>query len=295
MKSLLNRRVVLIALSVLAVLALVALAADLREVRFKEPRLLSHMQSESIQVSVRDLFEQIAAVPLWKLIVFWGIILLIVLILASLLSSELRKRILRSFIRLALFSIAILFLMKYGDRFGLFDAQMPPASEAQQSTTTENVPPPVFTPPTIPPVATYLITVAVILGTAGMFWLLGRGLANMRVRPTEGPSLEEIAAAARRSLDELSGGADWEDAIVRCYARMAQTVARSRGLLREDSVTPAEFAYRLELAGLPADPIHRLTRLFESVRYGARSTGTRESDEAVACLTDILHACGEAA
>ncbi len=295
MKSLLKHRAVLIALSAGAVLALVVLAAGVREIHFKEPLQISSNQANDIQVSFHQLFQQIVSVPMWKLILFWGIVFMIVFVIASMLSPELRKHLLNIFIRVTIFSIAILFLMKNGARLGLFDPNPPPLTSADTAVAVESVPMPVFTPPSIPPLTAYLITVAVILGTVGLFWLLGRELFQFRLQRTQGPALEEIAAAARLSLDELYNGSDWEDSIVRCYVRMAQAVARHRGISRDVDVTPAEFAHRLELAGLPAASVGRLTRLFESVRYGARSSGTRESDEAVACLTDILSACGETA
>jgi hypothetical protein len=68
-----------------------------------------------------------------------------------------------------------------------------------------------------------------------------------------------------------------------------------RGLYREYAMTPAEFAVRLQSAGLPPEPVNRLTRLFESVRYGARISAQRDVDEAIACLTSILKYCGESA
>ena len=45
---------------------------------------------------------------------------------------------------------------------------------------------------------------------------------------------------------------------------------------------------------LPGDAVRRLTRLFEKVRYGGYRTDSNAVNEAVACLTTILHYCGEA-
>jgi hypothetical protein len=75
---------------------------------------------------------------------------------------------------------------------------------------------------------------------------------------------------------------------------MTRVVDARRGLFREYAMTPAEFALRLENAGLPREPVSRLTRLFEAVRYGARTSSQSDIDEAVACLTSILKYCGEA-
>lgn len=76
---------------------------------------------------------------------------------------------------------------------------------------------------------------------------------------------------------------------------MSEAVSRKRGLLRSTAMTPSEFARRLERAGLPGEAVGRLTGLFEAVRYGGRTSSQREINEAVSCLTAILHYCGEAA
>ena len=58
-------------------------------------------------------------------------------------------------------------------------------------------------------------------------------------------------------------------------------------------MTPAEFAHHLINAGMPAEPIDRLTRLFEKARYSPRSSHTNEAEEAANCLTEILYAMEE--
>ena len=74
---------------------------------------------------------------------------------------------------------------------------------------------------------------------------------------------------------------------------MSEVVSRTRGLSRQEAMTPTEFAFRLKRAGLPGDSVQRLTHLFESVRYGARKPAKNEINEAVSCLNVILHYCGE--
>ena len=105
--------------------------------------------------------------------------------------------------------------------------------------------------------------------------------------------LEELAKIARSSLHDLSQGGDTTDVIMKCYFRMSSVVSDKRHLQRKDSMTPSEFAARLEQAGLPGDAVRRLTSLFENVRYGGRRSGQQEVNEAVACLTSILSYCGE--
>ena len=75
---------------------------------------------------------------------------------------------------------------------------------------------------------------------------------------------------------------------------MSRVVDVRRGLSRGHAMTASEFAARLEKAGLPREPVYRLTHLFESVRYGARTSAQGDVDEAIACLTSILKYCGKA-
>lgn len=140
---------------------------------------------------------------------------------------------------------------------------------------------------------TYLISVAVILGLMGLIWYIVRAVSARRTRLGRDYLLEDIAAAARLSLRDMSTGRDWEDAVVRCYENMTEVVARRRGHQRDPYLTPSEFAARLEQSGLPSQAVRRLTRLFESVRYGARTSGAHESVEAEDCLREVLLYCGE--
>jgi hypothetical protein len=88
-------------------------------------------------------------------------------------------------------------------------------------------------------------------------------------------------------------GTNSGDVIINCYLRMSDVVSDKRQLHRNAAMTPHEFALHLEQAGLPADAVTKLTRLFEGVRYGARRSGPQEINEAVSCLKTILHYCGE--
>ena len=288
-------RVVLLAVSLFAILSLVLLAAGLGSVQFNDPLQYQRERSETISVSVAALLDQIAAVPFWKHIVFWIGIFFIVLLLTALLPPELRKKLLWSVVRLALFALAVFYIVQHREGLGILSSESATFGEGVSVPEPETVAPPDFIAPDLPPMLTYFISVAVLLVTFGLLWFFGRKFASMRTRPPADASLDDIAAAARQSLDELSAGGDWEDAIVRCYARMSEAVSRRRGLVREDAMTPDEFASHLTRSGLPSDSVRRLTRLFESVRYGARSAGDRERDEASDCLTDILRYCGEPA
>jgi hypothetical protein len=279
----------------LAILALVLLAAGLRDVSFSEPRQFSRAESESISFSVAALVEGLASIPRWKQVLFWVGVYLLVLIVTSILSPELRKKLLRAIFRLAVLCLLLLYVVQNRERFGLANLEPLDLSDSQFTAPVLDLPPPVFSPPDILPALTYLISVAVILLTMGLLWFFGRGFSARRTCPAKDLSLEDIAAAARLSLRDLSTGRDWQDSILRCYENMTEVVARRRGFQRDLHLTPSEFASHLEQSGLPADAVRRLTRLFESVRYGARTSSPRENAEAADCLRTVLHYCGETA
>ena len=279
----------------LAVLALILLASGLHDVHFAEPRQFNRAESESIRFSVAALVEGLASIPRWKQVLFWVGVYLLVLIVTTLLSPELRKKLLWAIARLAILSLVVLYLVQNRERFGLLDFAPLDLGASQATTPPVDLAPPVFSPPDLPPALTYLLSVALLLLTFGLLWLFGRRFASRRLRPAKDLSLEDIAAAARSSLRGLSAGLAWDDAILQCYVRMTEVVARKRGHQRDLAATPSEFAAHLERSGLPAESVRRLTRLFESVRYGARASGERERAEAADCLREVLHYCGETA
>jgi len=110
---------------------------------------------------------------------------------------------------------------------------------------------------------------------------------------TPASPMQKIARIARSSLRDLSSGQDSSDVIMNCYYRMSDVISDKRNIERKASMTPHEFAVRLEQAGLPADAVKRLTRLFESVRHGGHRSDPQAVNEAVTCLTTILQYCGE--
>jgi hypothetical protein len=187
----------------------------------------------------------------------------------------------------------IFYLAKEGT-FNLFNFGGAGGEDAAASAE-EFIPIEPFSPPAVAPWAVYLITIIVILALLLLVWSLSHWWKRLNRQRSSSGSLDELAEIARSSLDDLAAGDDWNDVIVGCYARMSDAVSRKRGLLRKHAMTPAEFARHLEQAGLPGDPVRRLTRLFEAVRYGGQTSSQKEINEAVSCLTAILHYCGEAA
>jgi len=134
----------------------------------------------------------------------------------------------------------------------------------------------------------WLAAVALSLALLGGAYLLWRRFFRHPRR-----SLAGLAGQAQAALQELQSGTDLRDVVTRCYVEMSRIVGERRGLRRRESLTPREFAYRLTAAGLPAEDVYRLTRLFERVRYADQPPGPAEQQEATACLEAIVAAVGD--
>jgi hypothetical protein len=284
-----NKRLVLL-LAVLALGALTVLAISLNQIPFHEAQQFGREESEQIQLSAEQVSMIWAEVPIWKQLVLWTLLLLMIVLIGLLLSPEARKRMFIMLLRMAFTAWVIYFLARnYGDLFLNFDLRGAPADQQGAGST---APIPVFEPPQISPTFTYLISFGFALLWLVVLWGLYRGWNKYRRRHAEKP-LDEIARIARSSLDDLASGRNSSDVIINCYLRMSDVVSSRRQLYREIAMTPNEFALRLERAGLPADAVTRLTRLFEAVRYGDRKSAPKDITEAVNCLKTILQYCGE--
>ena len=80
---------------------------------------------------------------------------------------------------------------------------------------------------------------------------------------------------------------------MRCYWEMSQILSKERNLHRPRGMTVREFEQYLADYGLRTEHIQQLSRLFERVRYGRKSPGPREEQEAMACLKAIVKAYGQ--
>jgi hypothetical protein len=216
-------------------------------------------------------------------------------LIAFLLSPEMRKRLLRQLFRLTISVIAILYLLKY--KPDLLEGLFPNLALGVQSGSSpvDGIAPPVFEPPQISGWLSFFITLGIVLLAVVFAWRLNRWWMLRNKTADVSRPLDEIAGIARASLRQLATGqGSAQDGIIQCYEDMSRVVVARRGLYREYAMTPSEFAIRLEKAGLPREPVNRLTQLFESVRYGARTSAQGDVDEAISCLTSILKYCGDA-
>lgn len=286
-----NKRWVLL-ISLLALGALTVLAIGLRDVSFSDAQPFGRRAAEQAAPLEKPI-ESLPEVSLQSQIIVWIALILLVILISVLLSPEMRKRLFRVLIRVAFTYWALYYVFThYGDVLAELGLALNLARNDQGPSGLENLPPPVFEPPQEPAWVSYLVSVAVILLLAFLAWRLRRFWSEFAGQGP-GKSLSELARVARSSLRDLSSGRDSTDVIMNCYFRMSDVVADKRKLRRGTAMTPAEFATRLEQAGLPGEAVNKLTRLFEKVRYGGHRSGPTEVREAVACLTTILHYCGE--
>ncbi len=277
--------------SLLALVALAVLASSLHNVHFEPGRQMisAKIPDSGILAPLTD--GKSVSTPLWKIILLWVLFLLVFILFFYLLPPEVRKRVLIQAIRFALTAIAILYALRNRiiDLPSLNSGQ-PAEGNSPLIGGPSNANVPVFHPPALASWMIYLISLGVTLALLALIWAVYRFWSRFRTRQIS--PLDAIAGVARTSLDDLAAGYDWGDVIIESYVRMSEAVSTRRGLARTEAMTPREFAARLERAGLPANAVSRLTRLFESVRYGAHHSSQADVNEAVACLNSILQACG---
>jgi hypothetical protein len=292
MKKFFYHKIWVILAAAISIVMLVFIAAALDGLRFEPGRPPVREETASIQISMEKVVQEIVEIPFWKQLAFWGLVFLMVLLFASLLTPEMRKRLIRYFLRVAFIGLAVFYLLKnYRELFTALNFGSAAAVDKGVPPAVEYVPE-VFSPPQVPSSLLYLISLVVILVLLAIGYLAGHWWLRQKNFQKDARSLENLAEIARTSLADISSGRGWEDAVIQAYTRMNEVVANRRGLHRQQDATPSEFAARLEAAGLPGDAVSRLTRLFEAARYGARRSGRDEKAEAIACLNLVLYACG---
>lgn len=287
MRSLFTSKSWVLSLSLLALAALTILASGLGDVTFRDAQPIGRSNPGVVGPAARGMLEAWRAIPIWLQVGVWLALTFLVILIGMMLSPEARKLLFRALLRIAITYWVLFFLFT---RYGSVLAESLEAinPNANNSSPISNIPPPVFAPTTGMAWAAYVVSFLLILAALFVTW---RTYKFFNDAHEEKESLEKIAKVARSSLRELTSGRDTKDVILKCYFRMSEAVADSRNLHRRDSMTPAEFATRLERAGLPGEAVSRLTRLFEAVRYGGQRSAQKDVNEAVACLNLILTHC----
>ncbi len=295
MKAIHKHRPLLFFIAAFSVLLLTILAAGLSKIRLAPPQPLNLGGGEvqPLQETLVQVSHAFSETPFWQQVALVGIFILVTVLAIVFMPSELRKRLLRTTFRAAIFALAILYFFnnyQMDAAASIINTEvfsMAPAASDQVIVAE----PQIFEPQAVSPLWSYLVSL-IILSIFGISaWWLWRKWEESK--PIEHAPLKEFARIAQKSLDDLEDGADWEDVIVRSYVRMGAVVKERRGIERDEEMTPHEFALRLVDAGLPPAPVERLTRLFEFVRYSPHKAGEVEMAEAVACLNEIANAFGE--
>jgi len=132
----------------------------------------------------------------------------------------------------------------------------------------------------------------VLLGVLGVFGALAAALVlGPRVRRSLLDARTgrhgALAALVDESIDDLRSEADPRRAVIAAYARMERGLGRA-GLARQPFEAPLEYLRRVLLdlqAG--AQPVGRLTELFERAKFSRHDVGADAKDEAIECLLAI--------
>lgn len=292
MRSFLNSKFLIVLLAVVGLAALVLLSSGLRDVAFHGGEALGMREVESVSQPVAGFIQSIDDMPVWKAVLIWAITFLIFVLMSLVLSPAMRRQLVKIFLRLSLLGLIIFVLMRYfRNTFTNLILADPAAAQAPPQVGEAAVS--VFEPPPVSPWLSLSVSLVVVLILTLLVWGFARWWERRRKFLSLQRPLEDIAKIARDSLVDLEAGRAWDDVILESYDRMSRAVEKRRGLTRAAAMTPSEFAARLEQSGLPGDAVRRLTRLFESVRYGARTSTEIEIREATACLSSILRYCGE--
>jgi hypothetical protein len=130
-----------------------------------------------------------------------------------------------------------------------------------------------------------------------LFWLVGLGLLGtciligisiVRSASGRGTTMDIVGLEAEKAWQELKAGQGLKDVIIKCYRQMSLALQKDQGIEREEYMTTGEFENLLEAAGVPYDPIHQLTRLFDLVRYGNLQPNLLDEQNAIHCLEAIV-------
>jgi len=295
MRSFLERKTIIAILAVVALGAITFLVSGLRQVDFRAGRPIPDSGVPRLSAPVARLMQELADIPPEKQVLSWVLLFLVVFVIGMFLSPEMRRWLITNTLRFLVILWALTFVsQRYSEILSKIDDVEVGSGAPGQVSPGEVIPPPVFVPPSASSLLVLLVSAVLVIAFVISSLLVYRYWRRRQEILVMKPPLDRLAAIARESLDKLHTGSRWEDVIVESYIRMSEVVGQRRGITRQDAMTPREFAARLESAGLPAGAVHKLTHLFEKVRYGALKSTPDDVREADACLAAILHYVGEA-
>lgn len=232
----------------------------------------------------------------FRVLMILGWVLLPIYIIMLVISKDERKRFLRFLATISPF-IILLYILASNQASRDAAEDLTPrlfGDAASEELVPTPIPPPEFTPPPswVTSITTIAIALVISLLLIGIFYAIWRR-SQERLKLRE--PLKKVERQAQAALDTIRAGGDLSEAILRCYLQMVETLKEYRGIYRDQDMTPHEFEIFLGRHGVPDEPVHHLTRLFEEVRYGAIKPGRKEEQVAIASLSAIVSACQRAA
>ena len=137
-----------------------------------------------------------------------------------------------------------------------------------------------------PPLAWEWVVAAALglLGGSGL-WLFW----NRRKQPIT--FQDSFSMAAKTAMQNLLIGDDLREAILACYRSMSDALSRQQGLTREHFMTAREFETYLESRGVPAQPVRKLSSIFESARYSEDIPTLQDKQQCLESLQAIIQYC----
>lgn len=133
-----------------------------------------------------------------------------------------------------------------------------------------------------------------------LLWLVGIGLLVFSLligvwifASRQAIPIDLVGSEAEKAWQALKTGSDLKEVIIKCYLQMSLALNKARGVERKDFMTTGEFENLLVAAGIPHEPVHQLTRLFDAVRYGNWQPNAGDEKKAIQCLEAIMLYCRE--
>jgi hypothetical protein len=252
------------------------IGSGLPRLRFEPGLPLPSLENSAVVASPAEALPSVAVpIPTFLLVLF-------VTLLVAYLSVQL-VRLIRGVHWRDILSTVLSFLLSAVILFGLvfMILLLLPRSEAPPAALPVPEPTPVLRSPLgpVPPLLLWLVGIGLFLAVVLV------GYVILRTRPSSSLELWELAEQAR---DDLLAGADLKDVILRCYQRMSRTLQEDQGIEREAAMTVGEFEDLLAARGFPQDPVHQLTLLFQTVRYGQWRPNSGDEQKALSSLQAIL-------
>jgi len=138
MRSLLENKRLILILAALALVALTVLAISLNEVPFREGQQFGQSSEGTTRINPRELINAWVEIPWWRQAGLWALLLMLVILVGYMLPPELRRLLIRRFIRMALTFWGLFYIFKnYGHlipALNLDVAEGPPAQNSNVKT-----------------------------------------------------------------------------------------------------------------------------------------------------------------